>query len=179
MFPYILYRALAQSCLTLRDPMDCSPPSSSVCRIFQARILEWAVISYSRDLPDSGTEPSSLVSPALAAGSLLLCQLGSPSTSSIGGIFGFLSLATKVWSMGQGDKDPLGAFPKCTVLGLFLLKKNVQLKVFKQPIWVLQHGKHCSARKLHIKVMIFFLRGQPQVCGQIHLFGRETNYIVI
>ena len=34
-------REVAQSCPTLRDPMDCSPPGPSVLRIFQARILEW------------------------------------------------------------------------------------------------------------------------------------------
>ena len=34
-------RGVAQSCLTLRDPMDCSPPGSSVHGIFQARVLEW------------------------------------------------------------------------------------------------------------------------------------------
>ena len=39
---------VAQSCLTLGDPIDCSPPGSSVHGTFQARILEWAVISYSR-----------------------------------------------------------------------------------------------------------------------------------
>ena len=32
---------------TLCDPMDCSLPGSSVCRILQARILEWVVISFS------------------------------------------------------------------------------------------------------------------------------------
>ena len=39
---------VAQSCPTLCDPMDCSPPGSSVHGIFQARILEWAAISFSR-----------------------------------------------------------------------------------------------------------------------------------
>ena len=39
---------VAQSCLTLCDPMDCSPPGSSVHRILQARILEWVAISFSR-----------------------------------------------------------------------------------------------------------------------------------
>ena len=33
-------REVAQSCRTLRDPMDCSPPGSSVHGIFQARVLE-------------------------------------------------------------------------------------------------------------------------------------------
>jgi len=35
---------VAQSCPTLRDPMVCSPPGSSVHGIFQARVLEWGVI---------------------------------------------------------------------------------------------------------------------------------------
>ena len=38
----------AQLCPTLWDPMDCSPPVSSVHGIFQARILEWVAIFYSR-----------------------------------------------------------------------------------------------------------------------------------
>ena len=36
---------VTQSCPTLCDPMDCSPPGSSVHGILQARILEWAAIS--------------------------------------------------------------------------------------------------------------------------------------
>jgi len=39
---------VAQLCLTLWDPMDCSLPGSSVCGILQARILEWVVIPFSR-----------------------------------------------------------------------------------------------------------------------------------
>ena len=38
---------VAQSCLTLSDPMDCSPPGSSVHGIFQARELEWGAIACS------------------------------------------------------------------------------------------------------------------------------------
>ena len=38
----------AQSCPTLRDPMDYSPPGSSVHGIFQARVLEWGAISTPR-----------------------------------------------------------------------------------------------------------------------------------
>ena len=36
---------VAQSCLTLTDPMDCSLPGSSFHGIFQARVLEWGAIS--------------------------------------------------------------------------------------------------------------------------------------
>ena len=39
---------VAQSCPTLRDPMDCSPPDSSVHGISQARVLEWVAIAFSR-----------------------------------------------------------------------------------------------------------------------------------
>ena len=49
-----------QSCLTFCDPMDCSPPGSSVCGILQARVLEWVAIPFSRDLPDPGIEPRSV-----------------------------------------------------------------------------------------------------------------------
>ena len=38
---------IAQSCPTLCNPIDCSPPGSSVYGIFQARILEWVAISFS------------------------------------------------------------------------------------------------------------------------------------
>ena len=44
----------------LCDLVDCSPPGSSVRGIFQARILEWVAIPFSRDLPDPGIEPASL-----------------------------------------------------------------------------------------------------------------------
>ena len=36
---------VAQSCLTLNEPMDCSPPGSSVHGIFRARVLEWGAIN--------------------------------------------------------------------------------------------------------------------------------------
>ena len=38
-----------QSCLTLCDPMGCSPPGSSVCGGLQARILEWVAMPFSRE----------------------------------------------------------------------------------------------------------------------------------
>ena len=41
---------VAHSCLTLSDPMDYSPPGSSVHGIFQARVLEWGAIAFSVDL---------------------------------------------------------------------------------------------------------------------------------
>ena len=53
------------SCPTLCNPMDCSPPGSSVHGILQARILEWVARPSSGDLPDPRTELLSLMSSAL------------------------------------------------------------------------------------------------------------------
>ena len=51
---------IAQSCLTLCDPVDCSLPGSSVHGIFQARVLGWAAISFSRGgHPNPGIKPRS------------------------------------------------------------------------------------------------------------------------
>ena len=55
---------VTQSSPTLFDPVDCSPPGSSVHGDSQARILEWVAIPFSRDLPNPEIEPSS---PALQA----------------------------------------------------------------------------------------------------------------
>ena len=63
--PACVYAKSIQSCLTLCDPMDCSPPGSSVHGILQARVLEWVFLSPG-DLPDPGMEPVSLMSPVLA-----------------------------------------------------------------------------------------------------------------
>ena len=49
---------VAQSCPTLSDPMDCSLPGSSVHEIFQARVLEWVAISFSRSLYRRWRSPS-------------------------------------------------------------------------------------------------------------------------
>ena len=49
-FPSPMHKSeseVAQSCLTLSDPMDCSLPGSSVHGIFQARVLEWGAIAFS------------------------------------------------------------------------------------------------------------------------------------
>ena len=39
---------VAQSCLIPSDPMDCSPPGSSTHGIFQAKVLEWGAIAFSK-----------------------------------------------------------------------------------------------------------------------------------
>ena len=68
-----------QLCLTLCDPMDCSPPGSSVSGIFQARILEWVATSFSRE--SSLPRDQTCVSYIFCFGRQILyrwCYLGSP-----------------------------------------------------------------------------------------------------
>ena len=70
---------VAQLCPTLWDPMDCSLPGSSVCRIFQARILERVAISSSRG--SSQARDQTHISYISCIGRQVLyqeCHLGSP-----------------------------------------------------------------------------------------------------
>ena len=50
-------REVAQWCPTLSDPMDCSPPGSSIHGIFQARVLEWGAIAFSKGLYELQANP--------------------------------------------------------------------------------------------------------------------------
>ena len=56
------------SCVSLCNPMDCSPPGSSVHGTLQARILEWPAVPSSRESSQPGVKPMSLTSLALAGG---------------------------------------------------------------------------------------------------------------
>ena len=51
---YLCVSLVAQLCLTLCNPVDCSPPGSSVQGIVQARILVWVAMPSSRGLPNPG-----------------------------------------------------------------------------------------------------------------------------
>ena len=67
--------SVAQSCLTLCNPVACIPPGSSVHGILQARILEWVAMPPPGDLPNPGIEPGS---PPLPMDSLLFKPPGRP-----------------------------------------------------------------------------------------------------
>ena len=57
---------VAKSCPTLRDPMDCSPPGSSIHGIFPWNYWRRFPFPSPGDRPDPGIEPVSLTSPTLA-----------------------------------------------------------------------------------------------------------------
>ena len=72
---------VAQSCLTLHDPMDCSLPGSSIYGIFRATVLEWGAIAFSRNLDrapqiptPSGVEAQALAPLPSPAFRRLLCR---------------------------------------------------------------------------------------------------------
>ena len=58
---------VAQSCPTLSDPVDCSLPGSSVHGIFQARVLEWGAIAFSK-VPQRTTVNKTWPHPQVGAG---------------------------------------------------------------------------------------------------------------
>ena len=74
-FRHYYFCLVTKSCLTLCNPMNCSPPGSSVHGISQARILNWVSISFFGDLLDPGIEPGS---PAWQVDSLVLSHQGNP-----------------------------------------------------------------------------------------------------
>ena len=94
--PTYIWHYIAQSCPTLCNPVDCSPPGSSVQGILQARILEWVAISFSRGLPDPWVE---LRSPTLKADALTSEPPGKPSKGSYTTILGWSWLQIDTVSM--------------------------------------------------------------------------------
>ena len=71
---------LLQSCPTLCDPMDCSPPGSSIHVLLQARYWSGLPFPSPGDLLDPGIEPASPVAPASQSGRFLTTEpLGKPS----------------------------------------------------------------------------------------------------
>ena len=79
----VCVRLVNQSCLTLQDPVDGSPPGSSVHGILQVRVPEWVAFPSPEDLPNPGIEPRS---PALQADSLPAEPQGTPKNTGVGSL---------------------------------------------------------------------------------------------
>ena len=111
---------VAQSCPTLCNPMDCSPPGSSVHGILQARILEWVDIPFSRGSSSSRdwTQVSCIagrffiIYAAAAAKLLQLCLTlcdprdGSPPGSPVPGILQARTLEWVAIPFSRGSSSP-------------------------------------------------------------------------
>ena len=94
---------VAQSCLTLCDPMDCSLPASSVHGIFQARVLEWGAIAFSEAHLPRPCQCSRTLHLSVRLGELVF-----PIAKSKKGWFS--SISSTVW---QTDCFPLTLLRKC------------------------------------------------------------------
>ena len=103
---------VAQSCLTLCDPIDCNPPGSSVYGILQARILEWVARPFSRGSP----RPRDQTQVSCIAGrffTVLVTREAIPSPCSFG-VSGFSKLVLLFIFRG-GRRDVMGAQEKKVV----------------------------------------------------------------
>ena len=123
-------REVAQSSPTLRDPMDCSLPGSSVHEIFQAKILEWIAISFCLA--------------AAAAKSLQLCPTlcdpidGSPLGSPVPGILQARTLEWVAISFSNALKSKSEVTQSCQTLSD---PKTLQHGEHQSPILMDSH--HC------------------------------------
>ena len=100
---------VAQSCPTLSDPMDCSPPGSSVHGIFQARILEWVAIAISIAIFKCKSLPRCIVWWFIAPH----CMLSVSGSTSLGGRTRFSPAHFHL----QHCDSP--RFPRCLCVGSF------------------------------------------------------------
>ena len=83
---------VAQSCLTLSDPMGCSLPGSSIHGIFQARVLEWGAIAFSVIFYSFWFKGNDFSLPLLPRGHLAKSESLSVVTTGGGGV-----LRTGIW----------------------------------------------------------------------------------
>ena len=107
----------AQPCSTHCDPVDRSPPGSSVHGIFHAGTLEWIAISYSRGCSNPGIEPACLTSRALAGGFFTTVLIQAPS-GIIQAPSGIIQAPSGIIQAPSGIKV---LFPKCSLKQWFPL----------------------------------------------------------
>ena len=134
------YMLVAQLCLTLCDPMDCSPPGFSVLGILQAKIQEWVAMPSSRESswPRNQTQISCIAS----------------------GLF-------TIWATGQVCVIQLQLHMKCTLPLWFIPGYWPYLPVLRSRSLVLIHTA-CNSLHPRIPISRFvppppFFPGQPQV----------------
>ena len=139
---------VAQSCLTLSDPMDCSLPASSVHGIFQARVLEWGAIAFS----DEDVKPHAKVVMQLKSEFPPLISLSSHRTLS-----GYLccdsctslkptpGLTSVTWGSGLPllPKHTFYQMLYSTVSRYLFMKSHGCIFVYS-PIWSSLHHELCS-----------------------------------
>ena len=135
---------VAQSCLTLCDPMD-----YTVHGILQARILQWVAFPFSRDLPNPGIEPRS---PAWQADSLPAEPQGKPKNTGVGS----RSLLQGLFPTQESNQGLLNcrrilyqqSYQGIPVKFLTYVFKKEKKDVFICSLFFTVLGLHCSAQAL-------------------------------
>ena len=112
---------VAQSCLTLWDPVDCSLPGSSIRGIFQARILEWAAISFST----GSSQPRDWTCVSCIAGRHFMVWATREA-------IGFLKLGSR-WE-GLANSLRLGSFVRSFKCWIFNFKDSIKSSCYKEII---------------------------------------------
>ena len=84
---------VAQSCPTLCDPMDCSLLGSSIHGIFQARVLEWDAIAFSKDSNGAGLKLNFQKTNITVSGSITSWQIDGETTETV---TDFIFLGSKI-----------------------------------------------------------------------------------
>ena len=126
---------VAQSCPTHSDPMDCSPPASSIHGIFQARVLEWVAIAFSL-----------LVNASLCAQScptLCSCMDCNLPGSSVHGIFQSRLLEWVAISSSRGS-----SLPRDQISCVFLHCRRILYRLRHWGSLTCRQGTHLKLRAL-------------------------------
>ena len=137
---------------TLCNPMDCSPPGSSVCGIFQARILKWVAIFSSRVFPTQGLNLCLL---HWQGYSLPLSNLRSPTSYSV------LMRSVKKYPSTQERKRGC----QLQVYGLFL--RTLYLSCTLTNAWDFNKPKKQPVQRLRSKQILVNWRKKFSVVGGV------------
>ena len=158
---------VAESCPTLCDPMDCSPPASSVHGILQARILEWVAMPSSRGSSRPRDEPAS---PALQADSLLSEPRGKQWNERL------TVMLTSTQRAHPSPSVPLGQSLPLQIRGhLCLFGNGAGTFSFSRPVLPVSAIGHKALAGAAFVLMPLPLQGHLSTCSVLTLCHQRSN----
>ena len=93
---------VSQSCPTLSDPMDCSPPGSSAHGIFQARVLEWGAIAFSMNCSMLGLKLNIQKTKIMASSPIISWEIDGETVETVSD---FIFLGSKITADGDSSHE--------------------------------------------------------------------------
>ena len=137
---------VAQSCLTLCDPMDCSLPGSSVHGIFQARVLEWGAIAFSNQLSyQTQKDKYSMIPPAW----------GTPNSQ----IYGVRTVVIRA------NRGSIGSYYFMSTVSVWDDEKLLEIK----------SNDGCTAKWIYRMPVKFYFKIIKMVNFRLHIFYQNTE----